>query len=77
VTTPVPDYQALLNSVRTAIAEILLHGQSNAFNGQTKSRADLSSLRELDVYYASLVRTEGQTQKGKGRNKLIYVVPEA
>jgi hypothetical protein len=76
VKTTAPDYQDLLNKVRACIAEILLHGQSNAFNGQTKSRADLNALRELDAYYASLVRTEGQTQEGKGRNKVIYVVPE-
>lgn len=76
MTCETPDYQSLLNSVRLAIAEILEHGQSNAYNGQTKSRADLAALQNLDKYYASLVRTEGQTQAGKGRNKLIYVVPE-
>lgn len=76
MTCVIPDYQSLLNSVRSAIAEILEHGQSNAYNGQTKSRADMGALQELDRYYASLVRTEGQTQPGKGRNKLIYVVPE-
>lgn len=76
MTTAAPDYQDLLNKVRSCIAEITLHGQSNAFNGQTKTRADLSNLMELDKYYASLVRTEGQTQEGRGRNKVIYVVPE-
>lgn len=76
MTCETPDYQSLLNSVRRAIAEILEHGQSNAYNGQTKSRADIDALQNLDRYYASLVRTEGQTQAGKGRNKLIYVVPE-
>jgi hypothetical protein len=76
VTTAVPDYQSLLNSVRKAIAEILEHGQSNAYQGQTKTRGDLGALQELDKYYASLVRTEGQTEEGRGRNRIIYVVPE-
>jgi hypothetical protein len=76
VTSTTPDYQSLLNSVRRAIAEILEHGQSNAYNGQTKSRADLAALQSLDAYYASLVRTENQVERGKGRNKVIYVVPE-
>lgn len=58
--------------VRLAIAQVLSRGQSNAFAGQTMSRANLDQLRSLERDYEAA----DVANKRGGRTRIIYGMPD-
>lgn len=65
--------QERLAMVRLAIAQVLSRGQSNAFAGQTMSRAQLDTLRSLERDYLA----ECTANERGGRTRIIYAMPDA
>lgn len=64
-------YKERLQLVRDAIDEILLTGQSVAYEGRRLDMANLEDLRRLEAEYEKRAAAEA----GRGRNRLIYPVP--
>jgi hypothetical protein len=64
-----------LSLVRSAIDEILLHGQDVSYDGRRVGMADLDGLRRLEADYEARANAEAASC-GPARSRISYVVPE-
>ncbi len=67
-----------LELVRLAIDEILLTGQSVAYEGKSLSMPDLNGLRALEKELMERLGSEqaASSSSSVGRNQIIYVEPQ-
>ncbi|MDC3742493.1 hypothetical protein KDL21_15795 [Pseudomonas syringae pv. syringae] len=68
------DAQMRLEQVRAAISDVLKKGQRLKRADREIYRAELDSLRLLEQQYAKEVALEQASLKGRGRNRISYVV---
>lgn len=57
--------QELLDFVRAAIAQILLHGQAYSIDGRQYTRADLATLEKLEQKYEARVNAAAGASRSK------------
>lgn len=66
-----------LESVRTAIDELVAGGQSVSYQGRSLTMASLESLMKLEEKYSEKAAQENLPTQQRGRNRIIYVTPES
>lgn len=68
------DAQMRLEQVRAAISDVLKKGQRLKRADREIYRAELDSLRLLEQQYAKEVALEQASLRGRGRNRISYMV---
>lgn len=55
--------------------KMVMAGQSYSINGQTVTRANLSDIRKSVQYWQGQVNRLERQKKGRGRTRIIHVIP--